>query len=45
MPIASPPYAFTQIVVSGAPDDPGVFVLWEDDELIYYGHARGCNAR
>src|SRR5688572_33507788 len=41
MPIASPRYAFTQTMVSGAPNDPGVFVLWEDDELIYYGHARG----
>ena len=28
-------------MVSGAPNDPGVFVLWENDELIYYGHARG----
>jgi hypothetical protein len=41
MPIASPRYAFTQVMVSGAPNDPGVFVLWENDELIYYGHARG----
>jgi hypothetical protein len=41
MPIASPRYAFTQVMVSGAPDDPGVFVLWENDELIYYGHALG----
>ena len=41
MPIASPRYAFTQTMVSGAPNDPGVFALWEGDELIYYGHARG----
>ena len=44
MPIASPRYAFTQVMVSGAPNDPGVFVLWENDELIYYGHARGESA-
>lgn len=41
MPIASPRYEFTAVMVSGAPGDPGVFALWEDDELIYYGHALG----
>jgi hypothetical protein len=41
MPIASPRYALTQIMVAGAPADPGVYALWENDELIYYGHARG----
>ena len=44
MPIASPRYAFTRTMVSGAPSDPGVFALWEHDELIYYGHARGESA-
>ena len=28
-------------MVAGAPNDPGVYALWENDELIYYGHARG----
>ena len=28
-------------MVSGAPADPGVFALWENDEIIYYGHTRG----
>ena len=41
MPIASPRYAFNATMVSGAPADPGVYALWEHDELIYYGHARG----
>lgn len=41
MPIASPRYALTQTMVSGAPNDPGVYALWENKELIYYGHARG----
>jgi hypothetical protein len=41
MPIASPRYAFSSVMVSGAPADPGVYALWENDELIYYGHARG----
>jgi hypothetical protein len=42
MPIASPRYAFTPTMVSGAPEDPGVYALWENDELIYYGHARSA---
>ena len=41
MPIASPRYALTQTMVAGAPADPGVFALWENDELIYYGRASG----
>jgi hypothetical protein len=28
-------------MVAGAPPDPGVFALWERDELIYYGRAQG----
>ena len=31
-------------MVSGAPADPGVYALWENDEVIYYGHARGGSA-
>ena len=31
-------------MVAGAPDDPGVYALWEHDEVIYYGHARGDGA-
>lgn len=44
MPIASPRYAFNRTMVAGAPNDPGVYALWENDELIYYGHARGESA-
>ena len=44
MPIASPRYAFNATMISGAPADPGVYALWENDELIYYGHARGDRA-
>jgi hypothetical protein len=44
MPIASPRYALTKTMVAGAPNDPGVYALWENDELIYYGHARGRGA-
>ena len=45
MPIASPRYAFNQTMVSGAPPDPGVFALWEGEELIYYGRAHSIQAR
>ncbi len=44
MPIASPRYALNAVMVSGAPPDPGVFALWESDELIYYGRALGDGA-
>ena len=44
MPIASPRYAFNAVMISGAPPDPGVFALWEADELIYYGRALGNGA-
>jgi hypothetical protein len=44
MPISSPRYVFTDSMVSGAPPDPGVFALWEKDELIYYGRAQGGGA-
>jgi hypothetical protein len=40
MPIASPRYALNATMVAGAPNDPGVYALWENEELIYYGHAR-----
>jgi hypothetical protein len=44
MPIASPRYAFNATMIAGAPPDPGVFALWENDELIYYGRALGNGA-
>ena len=42
--IASPRYAFNATMVAGAPPDPGVFALWDNDELIYYGRALGNGA-
>jgi hypothetical protein len=30
-------YRFSRIVIAGAPDDVGIYALWEDDELVYYG--------
>jgi hypothetical protein len=34
-------YRFSQVVVAGAPAEPGVYTLWQGDEVIYYGRAQG----
>jgi len=34
-------YRFTRSVLLGAPADGGVYALWDQDELVYYGHATG----
>ena len=33
-------WTFNQTNIEHAPDNPGVFLLWEGDEVIYVGHAR-----
>lgn len=38
-------YRFTRIVILGAPDDPGVYALWDGEELIYYGRASSIRNR
>jgi hypothetical protein len=30
-------YRFTRLVIAGAPEDEGVYALWDGEELIYYG--------
>lgn len=42
MPIASPRYRFKNEIILGAPDDPGVYALYLDEELIFFGHAIGA---
>jgi len=37
-------YRFTRIVIAGAPNEAGVYALWEGEEVIYYGRAEGGNA-
>ena len=37
-------YRFTRIVISGAPDDAGVYTLWDGEEVVYYGRAEGRRA-
>jgi hypothetical protein len=32
-------YKFTRTVLQGAPEEPGVYALWDGDELVYYGRA------
>jgi hypothetical protein len=34
-------YRFARIVISGAPQEAGVYTLWDGDEIIYYGRADG----
>ena len=41
VPIASPRYPFMRVAVIGAPDDPGVYALYENDRVVYIGHADG----
>jgi len=36
-------YKFTRIVLQGAPEEPGVYALWDSDELVYYGRAAAGN--
>jgi hypothetical protein len=44
MPINGKRYPFVEYAIAGAPADPGVFALWEGDELIYIGAAQGNGA-
>jgi hypothetical protein len=30
-------YRFTQLVIAGAPDEAGIYALWDGEEVIYYG--------
>jgi hypothetical protein len=37
-------YRFTRIVISGAPDDAGVYALWDGEEVLYYGRSDGAGS-
>ena len=41
MAIRSPKWLVLAPLVLAAPEAPGVFELWDDDELIYVGATRG----
>jgi hypothetical protein len=34
-------YRFARIVLLGAPADAGIYALWDEEELVYYGRAQG----
>ena len=34
-------YRFARIVIAGAPDQGGVFTLWDGEEIVYYGRSIG----
>jgi hypothetical protein len=34
-------YRFARVAIAGAPEEAGVYALWEGDEVIYYGRADG----
>jgi hypothetical protein len=38
-------YRLTRIVVQGAPEDAGVYALWNGNEVVYYGRAGSIRAR
>jgi excinuclease UvrABC nuclease subunit len=40
MAIRSPKWLVLTALVAAAPDTPGVFELWDDDELLYVGATR-----
>ena len=39
MPIADPIYRFSVVIIQGAPENPGVYALWQDGEMIFLGRA------
>jgi hypothetical protein len=38
-------YKFARIVLQGAPQDAGVYALWDEEELVYYGRAASIRSR
>lgn len=41
MPVPRELFPFTSLLIAGAPEEPGVFALWRDGEVIFIGHAQG----
>ena len=44
MPIDSVRHPFVIYAINGAPDDSGVYMLWEREELTYIGKTAGENS-
>jgi excinuclease UvrABC nuclease subunit len=45
VPIAAPRYRLISILAAGAPEQPGVYALWHDEEMIYLGRAASIRRR
>ena len=45
MAMRSPRWLVLAALVTAAPDTPGVYELWDGDEVIYVGCTRGCTLR
>lgn len=41
MPALRELFPFTSRLISGAPEEPGVFALWQEGDIIFIGHAQG----
>jgi hypothetical protein len=41
MPLQSPLFPFTALLLAGAPEHGGVYALWSQGELVYIGRAGG----
>ena len=41
MPDLAERHEFTRAILAEAPDTPGVYALWDDDGVIFYGSAFG----
>ena len=41
MPVNGPRHEFTRVVLSEAPDAPGVYALFEGETVVFYGCAFG----
>src|SRR3954454_13018587 len=44
MPMPRDAFPFTAKLIAGAPEEPGVYVLWLEEQIIYIGHAAGGTA-
>jgi hypothetical protein len=45
MPLPQKRWPFTRVNLEYAPEDPGIFVLWEGEEVIYIGRATGSTIK
>jgi hypothetical protein len=44
VPIHEPLYRYAAALVQGAPENAGVYALWQEAEMIYLGHAASIKA-